>query len=669
MSGMFKRLRRFLSELRRRRVLQTAAVYGSAAFIVIQAAALTVEALHLGVWPLTAVVVTALVGFPVVLVVAWAFEFSPEGLKRTESWDESATRLVRPRDSLLHDLGLVALVCAVSVAMAWAGWTVWFEPVRRLDADTHPQAPVEPRSFDPQRVAVNYLEDNSAGGDFSYLARGLTHALIHELEKIEPLHVISPNGMQRFRGTDLPLDSVAGALEVGSWVEGAVQVTEDRIRVTAQLVDANAGSLLESISVSRPMGELFTLQDEVVTQVVDGLRQRLGTLVRQREQRHETESVEAWSLVQRAEEMDDVAQRLREAGDPEAAIARIATADSLLQRAAELDSKWVEPVVLRGRLALTRAELASSEPLAFEPGWLERGIAHAEAALSRSPAHPAALELRGMARLRLTLADHGSSEMRGLAVRDLRAAVESEPSRARAWSELSAALRLQGKFAEASLAAEEALEADRYLTLSPTFEEVVLRRLYETQLELKNLTEARRWCTEAHRAFPSRAWTTGCKLFILALAGEPQPDRAWVLLDSMLATTPTSEMKKNRSVGHLYVASVIARRARLADRDTAGPDRADGRDGPRSAELADSARTVIEMARQQVSRGNQPLYSWLDYHEAHTRLLLGERDSALALLRRFLDIQPDMADHLKVDWAFEELHGDPRFDRLAQGGS
>lgn len=666
---MSERLRRFLSELRHRRVLHAAAVYGSAAFIVIQAAALTFQALHFGPWPLTVVVVTAIVGFPVVLVVAWAFEISPEGLKRTESWDESTTRLVRPRESLRHDLALVALVCVVSVALAWAGWTVWFEPMRQLDADTRAQVPMEPRSFDHRRVAVNYLEDNSAGAELSYLARGLTDRLIHELEKIEPLDVISPNGVKRFRGTDLPLDSVARALEVGSWVEGSVQGSEDEIQVTAQLVDANTGSLMESIRVSRPRGELFALQDEVVTQVVDGLRRRLGTLVRHREQQHETESVEAWTLLQRAEEMKDAAARLREAGAPDAASVRIARADSLLQRAAELDSAWIDPVVLRGRLALTRAELASSEPLTFDSSWLEKGIDHAETALSRSPGHPTALELRGMARLRLALGDHGSKELRRLAERDLRAAVEAESSRARAWSELTAVLRLQGQFAEASLAAEKAFEADRYLTLSPTFEEIVLRRLYETQLELKNLSAARRWCSEAHRAFPSRSWTSGCKLFTLALAGEPEPDTAWMLLDSMLANTPAPEMKKNRAVGHLYVASVIARRARLADQDTAGHDRVDSDDGPLSGQLADSARAVIERARRPVSRRDELLSSWLDYHEAHTRLLLEERDSALTLLRSFLETQPDMADHLKVDWAFEDLHGDPRFERLAQEGS
>lgn len=637
-------------------------MYASAAFVIVQAASLTFEALHLGTWPLTVVVVSAIVGFPMVLVVAWTFEFSSEGLKRTEPREAGSAQLVQPRGGLKHDLLLVGVVAAASLGMGWVGWNLWLEPMRGGGAE----APAEEHSFDPRRMAVSYFEDHSPDADLGYLARGLTDALIHELDRIEPLDVVSPNGVKRYRGADVTPDSVARALRIGSLVEGSIQGTKDQIRVRAQLLDANTGSVLESVEESRPLGELFALQDDVVARVVEALRTRLGSIVRQRERQRETESVEAWTLLQRAEELQDRAERLRDAGDDRAVRSRLTRADSLLRRAAVLDSGWAAPVVLRGHLALSRADLGTSGPMTFDRDLLRRAVDLAEAALERSPGHLGALELRGMARLRMSLNPHGSKNVRRLAEEDLRTVVDEDASRARAWNGLSALLRREGRFAEASLAAERAFEADQYLTLSPTIESAVLRRQYETNLELADIDAAREWCLTAHREFPALSWTTACKLFTLALAGEPNTDRAWALFDSLIAVTSDPRKDFNRGVGRMWVASVIARSARQVDSSASarfGPGAATGERTPPAKTLADSAHAVIERARG-VGRGQDGLATWLNYYEAHARLQLEERDSALALIRRYLEARPQDADHLRVDWILGDLQSDPRFLQL-----
>lgn len=662
-----ERLRALLSELRRRRVLRAAALYASAAFVVVEASSIIFEALDLGSRPLTVVLVIAIFGFPVALVVAWAFDFSSEGLKRTESRNGAPSQLVQPRDSLTRDLLLVGVVAAASVGVGWVGWKQWLEPVRQPGSEAPAEARAAEDPFDPRRIAVDYFEDFSPEGELSHLARGLTNDLIHELDRLEPLDVVSPHGVKQYRGADVTRDSLFRALEVGSWVEGSVQASNDEIRVTAQLIDTNTGSLLESVAVSRPLGELFELQDDVVHQVVTGLRERLGTVVRRRERQREAPSVEAWSLVRRAEELHDAAKRLE---DAEAAVRRLTRADTLLSQAAALDSTWAEPVVLRGRLALTRAELAMPQPTEFDPEWVRRGTEYAEAALERKPDDPRALELRGMARLRLSLSPEAPEEVRRAAERDLRAAVEADSSRARAWNGLSALLRHEGRFTEASRAAERAFKADQYLTLSPSIEGAVLRELYHTSIELNDRDAARSWCTEAHRKFPTQSWTSGCKLFNLVLFERPDLDSAWSLLDSMVEHTP-GDTQWNRNIGRLYVAMGIARRARMAGpTDARKPSSASGRGtserAPLSGELADSARAVVERARKE-SQGSSELSSWVDYHEAYVRLQLGEHDSAIKLLGRYLEAHPEMGNHLREDWLFEELRSEPRFQRLLEG--
>lgn len=667
-TDLLERLRTFISELRRRRVLRAAAVYASAAFVLVQASALFFEALRLGSAPLTVVMVVAILGFPVVVVVAWGFEFSSAGLERTEPREAASSQLVQPRDSLTRDLLLVGLVVAGSVGVGWVGWQEWLEPASEPGSEEAREARTAGRSFDARRIAVDFFEDVSPGDRWSHLARGLTTSLIHELDRIEPLEVVSPHGVEQYRGADVSRDSMFRALEVGSWVEGSVQGSEDEIRVNAQLIDTNTGSLLESITVSRPSGELFELQDDVVAQVVSGLRERLGAVVRRRQQQRETTSVEAWSLVRRAEELQDVAEQLRETRGRQVAVARLASADSLLMQAAELDSTWAEPVVLRGRLALTRAEIVAPEPTRFDPEWLRRGIEHAEAALERTPGGPAALELRGMARLRLSLAHGAPEKVRRAAERDLRAAVEADRSRARAWLGLSALYRREGRFSEASRAAERAFEADQYLTLSPSIEAGVLRGRYQASLELEDREAARRWCSEAHRKFPAQSWTSGCKLYNLVLFERPDPDSAWSLLDSMVVHTPEGRVAWNRSIGRMYVAMGIARRARMAGSTDAPDPSSEGRAPERSPlpeELADSARAVVERARQ-ANEGSSSLSHWLDYHEAYVQLQLGERDSAVALLGGYLEANPEQAPHLREDWLFEDLRSDPRFQRLLE---
>jgi len=393
-------------------------------------------------------------------------------------------------------------------------------------------------TFDPRRIAVLYFDDHSPGRTFAYLADGLTEALIHELSQIKGLEVISRNGVKPFANTGVALDSIVRQLKVGTLVEGSVVRSQDRVRVTVQLIDAANLTHLESHTVERPWGELFALQDEITDEVARVLRERLGEEIRARESRFSTNSVEAWELVQRAHQvLESIEEFLRPDNDVQGAIRRLAQADSLLAVAELADPLWTEPLVQRGQVALWTGlmrgvidEIDYMDDSTFTEQ-LRRGIAFSERALALAPAEPSALELRGKARRFLGLFAADSAEAATMLQRaegDLRGALAAEPSRASAWSELSELLQGTGRINEANRAAQRAFENDAFLDNASQ----ILRRLFWTSLELGAEVDAVRWCEEGRRRFASDPTFLDCAITLMAISSavEPDADRAWRLI-------------------------------------------------------------------------------------------------------------------------------------------
>ncbi|HEX2210691.1 MAG TPA: BTAD domain-containing putative transcriptional regulator, partial [Longimicrobium sp.] len=169
--------------------------------------------------------------------------------------------------------------------------------------------------YDPRRIAVLYLDDDSPDGDLQYLANGLTEMLIHELSQVEALDVVSRNGVKPYRQGTVPFDSMVAQLRVGSVVEGSVASSGDSVRVVVQLIDANTHSHLESRVVVRPLGDLLEVQRAVSEEVSGFLRRRLGAQMRQRQAERETRNQEALELVLRGEQAYGDALALRQSND------------------------------------------------------------------------------------------------------------------------------------------------------------------------------------------------------------------------------------------------------------------------------------------------------------------------------------------------------------------
>jgi serine/threonine-protein kinase len=524
-------------------------------------------------------------------------------------------------------LAVPALV-GVLALIAWLAWR--YAPASAVDGAT--------TGFPPTRIAVLYFDDHSEGGQLGHVAAGLTEGLIHELAQVDALEVVSRNGVKPYRAASVPIDSIVRALEVGTIVEGSVARSGDRLRVTVQLVDAATDTHLESQVLEEPITDLFALQDRLTSTVSEFLRARIGREIRLRERRAGTGSVDAWELVELADQRRDEARRLRNAGDSLAAVATLAAADSLLARAEGLDSRWIEPIVQRGWVAEERADLWQPVPGSADTVWIAIGVAHANRALRLVPNDPGALELRGslMGELADGRARVNAPSLRRQAEADLRAAVAGDPERAGAWAALSELMRVEGRFAEAKEAAERALAKDAFLADASG----ITFNLYQASLDLDQVTEAARWCEIGQRRFAGRSWTAACRLFLGALGEGPRlpPDSAQALYDLLLTWSTPAERGTNEVVGHMWMAAVMAREA---DRD--------------------SAEALVRTARSEASEALQP---WVSYLEANVRLLLDDREAALDQLGDFLQAFPQRKSYIASDWMFRPLWSDPRYQAL-----
>lgn len=631
-----KRLNVLLAELKRRHVFRALALYAVAAWAVVEVASTVLPVFPIpdpdGV--IRTLVVLVVLGFPLVLVLAWAFDLTTEGVQRTEEDETVPPAVLHFLRSRTFRATLVLLVLFLTGGAGWASWQLWLRPGIGSGAGTDGDAP----PLDPTHLAVLYFDDFSPDGELEYLANGITEALIHEFSGVELLRVVSRNGVKPFRDLDIPVDSLARVLGVGTLVEGSVEGQGDRIAVTVQLIDGKSGLHLLSERIEGAGEDVLTLRDGIVQEAVRLLGQFLGRELQRREREADAGDPRAWDLYQRAQSLREDADTLRWAlGDTLSAIRTLARADSLFARATDLDPQWVDPTIARGWIARTRAGILSASQTTRDRDLLEAGLALAEMALAQSPGSPEALELRGSLRVDLLKrADaEGAEELARLAEADLRAAVEIDPSRVYAWIFLADFLRMRGEFQEASVAENHALDADPFLINA---EREVLFVLSQVWLDLGEVDRASRWYDEGRRRYPAEPSFPATKLVILAGQG----GELGALDTAMALEAQVAEglVRKEWPLGSLLVAAVQAQHG-----------------------LADSALARIEKVRGANQGG-----VWRPYYEANARLNLGQEEEALSLLEEFLADFPQRKAYISRDWWWEPLRSAPRFQAMVGEG-
>ena len=254
--------RNFFAELKRRNVYKVAVAYAVVGWLVIQVTATIVPALHLPDGLTTAVVVLTLVGFPVALVISWAFELTPEGIKRTEnvSPDEVIPQWNKKK--------FAALVIGIAVI---AAGLLGFQLLRSSRSTIIATA-------DTKSIAVLPFVNMSADKNDEYLSDGMTEELIHVLSKVPGLRVPGRTSCFAFKGKNEEdiFRKVGDQLHVGTVLEGSVRKAGDKLRVTAQLINVSDGYHLWSKDYDGDVKDILNFQSNVAEQVVQALQVKLG---------------------------------------------------------------------------------------------------------------------------------------------------------------------------------------------------------------------------------------------------------------------------------------------------------------------------------------------------------------------------------------------------------
>src|SRR4029077_7534279 len=223
-------LHNFFAELKRRNVYKVAVAYAVVGWLVIQVTATIVPALHLPDGLTTGVVVVVLVGFPIALVISWAFKFTPEGMKRSEN--------VPPGEVIPQWSKRKFAAFIIGVAIIAAGLFA-YQSFRK------PKSTIVVKS-DNKSIAVLPLVNTSGDPNNEYFSDGLSEELIAVLAKIPGLKVIGRSSSFLFKGKAADSASVGQKLGVAHLIEGSVRKQGDRVRIVAELINAADGSELWS---------------------------------------------------------------------------------------------------------------------------------------------------------------------------------------------------------------------------------------------------------------------------------------------------------------------------------------------------------------------------------------------------------------------------------------
>jgi len=581
-----------LKELRERRLVQIVVAYAAAGWIALSAFDQLADRGVFSDFIYYLALIWYVVGFVVAVVVGWYHG------------EKGSQRVTRPEKAL------------ISLAVVAGLLTSWVVTNHRPQEGPIGITAGGAGDLAPSRIAVLYFADASRDHSLGYLADGLTEALIDELSAVPSLHVITRNGSLPFKGSDLPRDSIARVLQVGTVVTGTVEDAGDRVRMNVALSDGMTGVEFRRGTFEEAAADLFELRSQLGGQVATFLREWLGEEVDLRRSGEETDNVAAWALFQRGERARKEAEDLLLLADEAGALEAFLRADSLLARAEELDPEWPGPAVLRAEVALTLAQVFASGPGETQE-YLDLGMEHVERALALNPRYAPGLERRGV--LRYVKWRYGfevdpvSAELLlESAEEDLRSATRIDPSRAYAWNILSMILSDEPDNVGAKLAALRAWEEDAFLRDATG----LLWRLYATSYDLEQFADAIQYCNEGQRRFPGVSRFVECELWLLASrALVPDVERAWDLFAELEEVLPVTGAEYTRLKGKILVGAVLAR-----------------------AQLPDSAHALWADCE-----GNPEIDPPRDLLalQAVFRLQNGEEEKARDLVRTYLTLNPE----------------------------
>ncbi len=456
---------KLFAELKRRRVFRVMAVYGAAAFVILQVADIAFEPLGLPSWAITFLIALVVLGFPLAIILAWAFDVTPAGVKRTgDASPGEITEIIAAPASTRWPAGILALVGVVAVV--WGAWYVGkragaSETATSADPALVAEAEAGSTAVAPTGVELAFAElsedrrpsiavlpfkDMSQAGDQEYFSDGMTEEILNVLAKIPDIRVAARTTAFAYKGQDPDLREVGQDLGVRYILEGSVRKAGDDLRITAQLIDTQDNFHVWSDSYDRQLDNVFEIQSEIAEAIAEALKVPLG--------------------------VDEKADLVIPTGD-------MAAYDLYLEGRARVRARGPENIVA----AITLFEAAIARDSAWAPAWAGLAIARSlEPYYQPGHAWPAtdagiwerALSAAERAAVRALALDPDNASARvalGTVYRDrwmwdaaeaeFRSALATDPDNVEAHQQYAELLNAVGRQAEALNSAARALALDR----------------------------------------------------------------------------------------------------------------------------------------------------------------------------------------------------------------
>ena len=272
--------RNFFSELKRRNVYKVAVVYAVTAWLLIQAASILLPTFEAPAWVMKVVVMTVVLGFPVAVILAWAFELTPEGIKHTEDVDLPAGRVSKKRTWIY----ITVIGAALSVGLFFVG-----RYTSRSDSSS-----ASPINLAEKSIAVLPFENQNRDPDTDYLCDGIPESIINSLSELPKLKVMSRNSVFHYKGKDIDAQTVAKELKIQTLLTGRVRQRGDGLTIGLELINARDNSQLWGQQYNRKLADLFAVQEEIAKKVSQKLRLKLTGAEEEQLAKRPTENLKAF---------------------------------------------------------------------------------------------------------------------------------------------------------------------------------------------------------------------------------------------------------------------------------------------------------------------------------------------------------------------------------------
>ena len=278
----------FFAELKRRNVYKVAVAYAVVGWLLVQVATQVFPFFEIPNWAVRLIVLAIVIGFPIALVIAWAFELTPEGIKRTEDIDPGVDSRAKSRAWIY----VVIVAVLLSISLFFLG---------RFTASTKQNGATE---VPAKSIAVLPFENLSEEKANAFFADGVQDEILTDLARIADLKVISRTSVMHYKsGIARNLREIGEQLGVAHVLEGSVQRSGNRVRVNAQLVDARTDRHLWGQTYDRDLADVFAIQSEIARTIADQLQAKLSPGEKSAIERPPTNDITAFGLYTRAKDL------------------------------------------------------------------------------------------------------------------------------------------------------------------------------------------------------------------------------------------------------------------------------------------------------------------------------------------------------------------------------